>query len=329
MANDIHTFDEDSVRLIAHEVQRMRNQFFNLTSELDSLRAASSVGPIQFVGKTTTNAAHPTYPTVGCKFLVQRVDHDWDNGTVNECDAGNKTEIGQYVVARTIGGLFLPENTKVLVQHVRGSHGGRWMIITASGVAQEIGKLLANLQPTPQGGTVITGTLRLWEQNGTTGPSERPGPVDIIVMQDTSTIMRTGVLLKAVIRQEYDHKAVSPAEIEECFNPKFAQGTLGGDLFVENALPFNPATDAVLEFPDTTALGNGQELWVYNVTTSSTTMSFDANAATGTDKIEDPTTPGTFKSALSGLALPNKRIHYRLDKDEYANKTWVCLGMWP
>ncbi len=82
-----------------------------------------------------------------------------------------------------------------------------------------------------------------------------------------------------------------------------------------------------VEFPDTTNLIHGQSLGIFNIKTTSTTITLEKSSVTTSDKIMDPSNRATLSGTIAGVALANYGfLYYRLDKEHFANTTWVWLN---
>jgi len=204
----INQFDDDAMRTIAHEMSRLRNQVHNLAEQLGEIRALSdSPGFKPFTGKTTTNSTYATYPTTGCKFLVQRIDKSWDDGEVNECDAAQDATLGHSYVCRTVNGRFLIEDTPVIAFHIPGTHGGRWYCIPQANDAR-IGKLGTTLT------TDTVGTVTLWDQSGSSVPApttETESGINI-----SGQTLKNGVFVTLTDVYGFDKPIIEPIELLPC-----------------------------------------------------------------------------------------------------------------
>jgi len=123
-----HEFDYQSIRLIAENVKRLRAQYQNLEQIVLGLRRELPAHYIR-TGYTTTNTAHPTYPTSGCQFVVKFEDWSFVEATALCADTDKREWASKYVLARVYGGGYLAENTRVLLVRVPGYEGRRWWIL--------------------------------------------------------------------------------------------------------------------------------------------------------------------------------------------------------
>lgn len=130
----INDFDDASIAEIARVVHRLRQQVWNLQAAAERASRGASLGAgwIQ-AGYTTTNAEHDTYPDCGCTFVVRKETWQHDEtpgGTCGREDSGAHDE-SQDVVAQTVGGHYLPENTRVLLVPLPSiTRGLQWWILT-------------------------------------------------------------------------------------------------------------------------------------------------------------------------------------------------------
>lgn len=115
------------MRLIADQVVRLKNQVYNLSEEIRTLRRTASKGADIFVGTAEANAAF-SYPTSGCQFPVTLKEYHWSEA-VDTCPTMTGIDLGRHVVARTIDESFVESGTNVVVVRARGGHGGRWYIV--------------------------------------------------------------------------------------------------------------------------------------------------------------------------------------------------------
>lgn len=129
------TFDEfadGDIQRIAATVVRLENQVRNLSQELRSLGNRNRRGVDIWEGVTGAHAGATPYPAIGtgCVFPVELSELHWAE-TISLCPTSTKNDLSQFIVARTIDSSYVGTGTHVVGVHVRGSHGGRYWIISA------------------------------------------------------------------------------------------------------------------------------------------------------------------------------------------------------
>lgn len=137
MGFQLTEFDEGSIRRIAQTVTRLEAQVYNLQRQLLRVRPSAQWMEL-FTGKTTTSADLPTYPTAGCQFVVQVENWGFDE-TVGSCPTLTTTaHTSKFVLARTIDGSLLAENTRVFGFRIAGQGARRHWIMPVATFKPEV-----------------------------------------------------------------------------------------------------------------------------------------------------------------------------------------------
>ncbi len=131
MADEVwlNSFDDDAVAKLARAVHRLQAQYLNLTKAVAARSDRATDGWHLRTGITTTSPRHPSYPSTGCKFVVQFEDWDFDEVPDGRCDRETKAWSAKYVVARSYHGKYIAEGTRVLMAKVPARRGRRWIIL--------------------------------------------------------------------------------------------------------------------------------------------------------------------------------------------------------
>jgi hypothetical protein len=132
----IVTFDRRSAEQIARMVRAERARPANeLPGPRRNMEAA--VGRQVWTGRTTTNAAHPEYPTGGDTFVCQIEDWVFTEEPGSQAVDARPHEL-RFVIARNFYEEHVAEDTDVLLYRVPTMAGSRWWFIPQPPPAIEI-----------------------------------------------------------------------------------------------------------------------------------------------------------------------------------------------
>lgn len=149
--NEIGTLTEESWKRLKDQFQHLETLVRNLRKQLGGEKLSTHV-PELYTGKTTTNAANPTYPSSSDNTFVVKLTDIYFTEAVGDNDPEVK-ESGQYVIARTQDGSFIDEDTSVLLERRQTRRGIRWWIVAnpAGSVVIKSGKTVSEDYAYPDG----------------------------------------------------------------------------------------------------------------------------------------------------------------------------------
>lgn len=136
---EFFAFDKNSARVLVDTVRQLKGKIERLESELRNRAAQVPVNRARLLrtGKTTTNAANPSYPGPdGNTFVVKLQTWTFDE-TPGE-QSVTRDDWDQTVIARTEDGSYVPENTHVQVYMQQSKEGRRWWIAQRSGAVSDV-----------------------------------------------------------------------------------------------------------------------------------------------------------------------------------------------